>query len=1446
MHYAITPIIFSLLLTLSPHGLASNDNILSSPMWLNVTPNVHLDKSQQAMYFEAKQSRYLWLAKGQWLELDSTTFNSFIYSSGTSHLAQQRLNVSRDFICEQAKCQLPIASYNRILKITNHLDEGVTLTAMVGETNRHRDSFRRAVKLPRAVTRLQYGQNIEHYYHFKAGEKVKLYFQHAKKLKLTVRKDLLNKDINGKVYTYVNEQPISVLGVIASRASEYSDQHIGLANTDYLAIDKGEYLTIRSETDAYIKLEQNHRAIFDDQAMDKQQERLFQPYWVNNLDNTLRAIYSQHDLSQLNNSPYQSGELLSQRRYQDLLSTISSRDFLVPKSQDKAYFNSQFKQFDSFSGLRMVDDTGYPVLSEHYAQIHQLGQQQHQFSLNNKQRVRTTITLHARSSVDSQLLVRSGNLKWHLTLLKSENFAAFELNVPLTTTQLSIQNLQQQRQPIEYVMQSDQLLDLPNNELLYAQAGTLKEKSNLIHNLLAQQISQIGDEFTAALLPYKPLKTKTAAITSTDTMHWQHQLGEAEYLMAEHPLQALQLIKKLVNVPNTDIAIKAWQLRLTILMAQGRDALAKSYLEGLYKSSQEVAIKSYAGNQLIQQYQALEQDYKLQGLCANALDLLAPCRNILIALAIKQQKNLLALWLSHDLPNQAALQTSFAKLNWRDYSEADIQQPSYELDYPGTQTLASPTGLIQALVVNKSQAVTFKAQSQPLTIALRARSTSVQNGQYKMSWLFAQQTSQSSKSAQHTVLPIFSDINSQTLLRNDAQPLSISSDALITLQAGESVRLYSDQQTFISYKILSQPLTTTYNYQNMATRYFWQTPFMALLYDTDINMQTLLNNTLFKLADKTLTTNEYTQVLAKVNALSLPPQLAQLFSRIQSYGQWVPLQDYTDFAGTQLIAVDSQDESSYSDQLLRTSSQGGFTQGLVLRPHHDLHIDLSQTRSEQIRLNFHFSVAELSAAADLSQGNVANVAIKLATSEKVWSIQPDKPTAFGFNKTELTDNVLSLQWLNPYLSQMMTISAQEYRNGRWYDLPLSNNLLFYTVLPERHLIAQLPADRLVKLEQMLPSSIVGEFEQRLERSFFHPAGKIEVSTDSIKHVRLYTWQLSESNHKISNFEAEQNSFANTVIYQLPVAQRALQTEVAQFHPDDLSWQAFINYDRRGIFESSENVPIRHSMDVGARFRLSDDENWYRLDLTYSLSEQDSELFSIDGYHSWQDHDSPWYVDSALQTTWQPSQAGTDSQYAFNTYVQIGQIWRIDESHRHQWQISPFYSYSSANIEDFLFDPKLNSDIYNFYREDHPHGWRGEYQYRYQPWVDSYFSFLAGSTSNADWTSLDILRFGASWHQYYQGQIFQAGLTSYYKFADKHRPNSTWQYITSVGWRKQLPLGNFSQGWIKVRWDQDWFRNDHNISLEFSTGNIADTGFGVFSHDEIIFESLQLNHFLEQN
>jgi len=92
---------------------------------------------------------------------------------------------------------------------------------------------------------------------------------------------------------------------------------------------------------------------------------------------------------------------------------------------------------------------------------------------------------------------------------------------------------------------------------------------------------------------------------------------------------------------------------------------------------------------------------------------------------------------------------------------------------------------------------------------------------------------------------------------------------------------------------------------------------------------------------------------------------------------------------------------------------------------------------------------------------------------------------------------------------------------------------------------------------------------------------------------------------------------------------------------------------------------------------------------------------------------------------------------------------------------------------------------------------------------------------------------------------QVGLDSYYRFADDHRATATWQYISRVAWQKQIDIGSFSQGWLKISWQQDWGWNNHNISLEFSSGNNQHTGFAPYAHDEIIFPTLQLNHLLER-
>jgi hypothetical protein len=155
-------------------------------------------------------------------------------------------------------------------------------------------------------------------------------------------------------------------------------------------------------------------------------------------------------------------------------------------------------------------------------------------------------------------------------------------------------------------------------------------------------------------------------------------------------------------------------------------------------------------------------------------------------------------------------------------------------------------------------------------------------------------------------------------------------------------------------------------------------------------------------------------------------------------------------------------------------------------------------------------------------------------------------------------------------------------------------------------------------------------------------------------------------------------------------------------------------------------------------------------------------------------------------------------------------------------------------------------MFSFYREDHMHGWRAAYQYRYQPWSDNQISASFSTTSNEDWTSFDNLGFDIELQQFYQGHIFTLAGASQYKFADQHRPNNTWQYLTQVSWQTLFDFSEQTAGWIKLSWTQDWFRKDHSLRLEINLGNLQNTGFGPFAHDEILFESLQLTHFLEQD
>ncbi|MBQ4833090.1 hypothetical protein J8L70_07545 [Pseudoalteromonas sp. MMG010] len=1431
MRHAFIIITFITLLLSHSSAFANAEFVRQSPKWLNETAALKVKETQDVMHFSPNQSRTLWLANSQWLEINKEAFNIFDIAIGRSEQALQKVTLLNDFNCQQSQCQLAATDYNRVVVFNNKKEQTSKIQLMVGENIQHRDSFRRTLKLPREVTRLQYGQKVEHYYHFNKGESVTLFFQHARKIKISVRKDLTQFDDTGKVYAYLDKKLSAIIATPVSRAAEFKQQ-IGIVNNEYLAVAKGEYLTLTSQTDAYIKIEQSHRGIYDSSVMEKQQEALYQPYWNNNLDNTLSKIYFDHDLSPLDTRVFVDNDPLAQKRYQNILSTVSKNSFLTPNgTENNQVINHTIKHFNSLSQLRLVDDTLYPRLTSHYGNIIELTNNSHTFDISHINNVSPTLTLFAQSHSDSQLLISTTHQTWTLSLKHNTNFLTFTLPIAINEKQITITNLNPQSQPVSYAISFRELTDLPNNELLYSQPYPLIKKSPLLKQLLTSKLTQLSEEYLASITPYN---VNREALPSNDkkmsTMTFLHKLGQVEYLAKSDPINALLKLKHLVNAPTTELSIKAWKLRIQLLQKQNKGLLAKSYLEGLFKSSQNHKIKQYAASSLITQYQHLQQDNLMLGLCASAYTLLTQCPNVIIQIALKQNKNLLALWLSHDFSAQANNAVGFSQLNWRNFAPSAPLKSEYSAQYVASQLLTSSENAYSAVKIAENQPLVIEAGTAPLTISLRARTKSVQNGQYKMAWLYAK------SKQQNKLLPIYADIASNTALNETKESLSIAADALLTLQPGERIVLKSNQTTFVTYTVIPEYQSEQFTYKNSAANNLVTHDFMALLYSHDVSLHDILTDALYKLSQKKLSINEYTQLLSRTEVTPISALLGTLYSRITSYGEWVSIPQYNDFAGTQLINVDAIEMASYSDQLVRSSTVKHAEQGILLRPFHELNIDLTQTRSTQIRLNFNFSAAEL------SQKSVANVAINTGSSNSTWSVPHNQTSQFGFNKTELKNNVLSMRWLNPYLSQTLTVSAEQYIKGHWEKLQLPNKLLFYTATKAQPVTVNLSADRFIKLEQVRKNGT--QSMQRTEQRFIHPAGKVEIKTDKLTHVRLYQWQLSEFNSKISTFKQPTLKFADKIVYKAPKGEQYTQSN-ATLKPEELNWQAFVGYDRQGIFESAEGIATKENIDFGARFRLNYNEHWYRVDIAQSLSNQQTDVVSVDGYYKWRDHQTPWYFNAALQTTWQYANEGNKSQRSAYTYLEAGQIWQINSTHRHQWQVSPFYNYSSADLTDYLLDDKLNSDIYNFYRDDHRSGWQGEYNYRYQPWVDNYLEFGVASTSNEDWTSLDNISFSTSWNQFYHGHIFKAGLTSAYLFADDDRAIDTWQYISGLSWQKQVWLGNFSQGWLKLSWDQNWFHNSHNIGLEFSTGNISRTGFAPFADNEIIFPSLQFNHFLEQ-
>ncbi|MBQ4844487.1 hypothetical protein [Pseudoalteromonas sp. MMG005] len=1403
---------------------AAQTPLYNAPFWLDENKPNSLTMPTQYLRLAENYSQTVFVPEGNWLEVPAQLLNAIDLWQGSSVLAMRKINAS-SLTCHNERCQLPAMQSNQFIKFTNTSTQSQRYEIWLGQYHHHRSPFRRSLKLPLKTTRLKLAQDHETYYNLEDKEQITTYFAHAKKLKVTVRKTLHNLDKRGTISLYVNQQPVSILNIGNSQASEYIQQKVSTANTDYIALPKDSYLTIKSHGPALIKLEQMQRGIRDSNAAQQYQEANFNPYWVNNLNTTLSHIYLDERFDDFMHFNFAKANPIEKRRYQDLMKTISTQRFVFPTpNNDPGY--SETQEISIVQGQRKVLNHLYTSSLTRDALVHRL-KGKLAFDWSHLSRVRSYITLFVRTPIDTTLNMKAPHKNFTIALKASQHF--IKLTVPLPQDVGTVEFSTQHQNSIELALQVDDLLTLPNNELLYVQKGKLKDKLPALNTHINTQIQRTADAYINGLTPYTNHSQETVSNPDPQLsiVHSHQLLGNALQLLKSNPLEALPILKHLVTNPHFEVKKNAWQLRIKALESLNQQRLAQSYLEGLLLSSDQ-KLKLFAAAQLIEIYKRNKNSFQLQGLCAVFYTALEICPPIAEQLLLSQQKYLDALWLVHDKQdilhlNPLPLQVS----NYRSVSKAHLQEPPYyQISHYGSSTIFGETSHYSAFNISKGKGLTLTAK-RDLTLQLRARAPWQESHSNGTQWLHLDlQKTQS-------IVPIFSDIASTAQIPALNTRLSIASESIVTLQAGEQLYIHSDMPTSVSINTLHPQSLGTLPPKTANVPFLFSRPFDDLINDPSLSLQTLLTNALWRLESQSLLEHEFILLFTRLAIETLPTELATLMSRVKHFGHWQTSKHYSNYAGTQLIDTDAILKRSLAEQVNRHSSKNIQLDGVLLRPHHTLYLDMSELQTLPIKLKFTFAPTEL------LPNQYANILIETGDNHVLWPVTPNSPVEYALNNTEHSDSQVMLNWVNPYVSQLLNVSVLVFREGYWQDVDLDTKQLFYYATQKQPTTLKLNRDQLLKIETI-------NAMQRTEKVVFHPAGTLTLPSTHAQLARVFTWQLKPNKHTlVVSPPATPLAIVQPKLIQQPTANEFINNTL-KMDGNLTHVEGFMRYSRSGIFETNEPLPANHNLDFGIRLRNNNKQHWYRLEIAYSLSNHNYDTYVMNAVHNWQDDNSHWFSETALFNRWQDSSDITQSQYAGLARFRVGESWRNDKSDRHQWWWQPFYYYTSVDTQTYLDDLKINPSIFGFYRQDHMNGWQAEYEYRYQPWVDNQLSFRMGGISNQNWHSFDNVYFSATTQQYYQGQIFAAQLQSIYKFADENRPNDTWQYLTQLSWQTLYDFSNNTAGWVKLSWTQDWFNNEHAIGFEVNLGNLQNTGFTPFAHDEILFQSLQLSHFAEQD
>lgn len=1318
--------------------------------------------------------------------------------------------------CAEQQCVLAEQPVNRIIQVSSGESQAIDFQAYLIAWHKHANTFWQTQKTALPTYWLSRKENRDLYYVVTPDAPLTLYYPDATYVKTQFRQfgELNNQT---KAQLIINETAVGWVTPSTTQALEYTDETIGLTTEEFLNVCKQCYLKVVVNRPTLVRLMAAQRPFLDRDIDEELALEHLLPNWYKKMDELGEQILLQRSVSPLQITATIASNSLALKRQSELFRAFTTERQLLPLDTEEP-IQSETLDVSLQKSLRLVSPFLYTSQQQTRLTSHRI-ESSMQFDLQDLPIANKAITLRLRSNSEGNLSVQAGPQTFLLHFLPSTSF--HEITLPLDEiTKLDVST----SSAVALSVVVDTLSVLPTHPGWYHYASAQPKAPTSIKQALQTQIAFWQQQYVKGLAQFHKPWTVKPTNSQLDIAAAYYQLGEVQQRVSQgEQLSLLTQLDKLLNSPFQEVQTQAWSIYLSVIELQGYTGLAKQYFEALLQQRENPALNIMAAKRLFELYQSDNNPIALRGLCSLLFVEHPECDDFIANPARSNQQWLWLAWYeqAYSLTHNNMPESAVAALGWT-IDKPEPTPPLYRLEHGGSHTLLMESGRDEYYLITANQPLVIEARS-ALEATIRARAPQTQDTP-ESAWL------ELHSNHQQQLLPIFTEISSPSITTRSSEALSIAATLMRPMAASETLTITSKTPIYVSLRI--NPVIATAaipRLKTQASAFYSLAEFKSKLHRGLLNAEELLNNGLYYIALEQLQQDDFIAILMQAEILNINKEDDPRLVRLYRYGQWQPIREYSNFEGNSLIDLRKLKSFSPYESILRAIT-GNHLSGIPLRAEQSLIFDLNQLNVPAIRLQFTYQAAAFSYA---EQTQVL-VTKDNQTTPLLLNLGPEN--IYGVSLAGLKNPTLQVSWDSPNLAELIYVTVQvPSKNGQWKNYELDDKQRFYSgseVLPVTFKLAN---DSLIKLETVTNNL-------REESTRFYPAGKVVLPFKDKTLARAYHYKLGKTS-PLAQYSGAPYLFTAANEARLPDTSYSSIPSPVSLKQNEWYQYAQFKISNQSLYDLEDNVSERVNRILSLGLKKQFENHWLGLNAHYVIEQDFHSYWQANAKYAWQSTATNWFAVARWQRLYQHKSSNYASAWRNELSIETGQRFDIDNQWQLRWTLLGFANTNSVNQDPTRIDPLISPDIYSLYRANHRRGLELELTANYQAYGDQRWTSRLVNRTNDDWHSLEQSYFHWGIQQFYQGQVWQAGVFHRYRYQDEDRLAGRWDHQLDFAWQYPFAINHDMSGLVLVNWRQSTVDGNYALSIGVRLGNEVSTGFEPFASDEILFESLRLSHLL---